>query len=108
VVGHDLWEISFAIRTPLSCAPHRNLYGLGWIACYPLANGRAQVLLSQEARLSPDHRAVLDARAVRSDLSCHIEIIKPHLGFDLRLHTHYRVTGPNKMLDDSGGSLLPE
>jgi hypothetical protein len=73
------------------------------IAC--LAVGHAQVLLSADARLPPGDITVLESRASRRDLSCQIEQVKPYLGFDLRFHTYYRVTVPNKMLDEAGGSL---
>jgi hypothetical protein len=70
-----------------------------------LAVGHAQVLLSAGVGLPPGDIAVLESRAARSDISCQIEQVKPYLGFDLRFHTYYRVTVPNKMLDEAGRSL---
>ncbi len=70
-----------------------------------LAVGHAQVLLSSEAHLPPGNTEVLESRTERKDLPCQIEQEKPYLGFDLRFHTYYRVTVPNKMLDEAGGSL---
>src|SRR6266404_3993078 len=70
-----------------------------------LAVGHAQVLLSADARLPPGDIAVLESRAAHRDISCQVEQVKPYLGFDLRFHTYYRITVPNKMLDEAGGSL---
>src|SRR5258708_25417495 len=70
-----------------------------------LAVGHAQVLLSADARLPPGDITVLESRAARRDLSCQIEQVKPYLGFDLRFHTYYPVTVPNKMFNEAARSL---
>jgi hypothetical protein len=62
-------------------------------------------LLHDETRPSANDVAVLDSRAARRDLSCQIEAVKPFLGFDLRFHSYYRVTIPQRISESAGGAL---
>jgi hypothetical protein len=70
-----------------------------------LMTGSAQTLLHDEIRPSANDLAVLDSRSARRDLSCQIEAVKPILGFDLRFHSYYRVTIPQRISASSGGAL---
>jgi hypothetical protein len=71
-----------------------------------LVNARAEGLRREEAGILATDALVLDSRAPRNDLACHIEVAKPFLGFDLRFHSYYFVTTPPTILGLGGSSLL--
>ncbi len=49
--------------------------------------------------------AVLETRETRTDIPCHVEPVKPTLGFDLKFHAGYDVSIPLKELTGNGGLL---
>jgi hypothetical protein len=64
------------------------------------------------SRLPVDPLIVYDALAKlapsdpREELPCQVSFDKPHLGFDLRFHSEYRLTLPLKVVAYAGGWLL--
>jgi hypothetical protein len=70
-----------------------------------LMTASGQVLLPDGAHLLSNDLVASHARATRRDLSCRVEPAKPSLGFDLRFHTQYCGTIPQKMFKSAGGAL---